>query len=71
MRPRIKTLQQRFMVFMVLPVALLLFATGFVGFFYARDALLEQWEEAAILRLQRPITWTCAWPAPRSGSACT
>ncbi len=53
MRPRIKTLQQRFMVFMVLPVALLLFATGFVGFFYARDALLEQWEEAAILRLQR------------------
>ena len=51
--PKIKTLQQRFVVFMVLPVALLLFATGSVGFFYARDALIEQWEEAAILRLQR------------------
>jgi sigma-B regulation protein RsbU (phosphoserine phosphatase) len=34
-------------------VALLLIAMGFVGFIYARDSLVNQWREAAILKLQR------------------
>jgi sigma-B regulation protein RsbU (phosphoserine phosphatase) len=51
--PKIKTLQQRFVVYMLVPVALLLWVMGTVGFFYARNAILSQWEEAAILKLQR------------------
>ena len=50
-RPR--SLQQRLSLFMILPVALLLIVMGAVGFFYARNLLLSQWQEAAILKLQR------------------
>lgn len=50
---RPKSLQQRLAIFMLLPVALLLIGMGFVGFIYARNSLLAQWREAAILRLQR------------------
>ena len=50
-RPR--SLQQRFTWFMILPVTLLLIGMGVAGFFYARDLLLDQWREAAILKLQR------------------
>ena len=50
---RIKTLQQRFVVYMLIPVALLLCVMGGFGFVYARNAILTQWEEAAILKLQR------------------
>ena len=50
---RPKNLQQRLTVFVLLPVALLLIGMGFVGFIYARNSLLVQWREAAILRLQR------------------
>jgi hypothetical protein len=38
---------------MFFPVALLLIAMGFAGFIYARDSLVKQWREAAILKLQR------------------
>ncbi len=48
-----KTLQQRFTLYMLLPVAILLFGMGYIGFIYAQDRLLEQWGEAAILKLQR------------------
>jgi sigma-B regulation protein RsbU (phosphoserine phosphatase) len=51
LRPR--TLQQRFALFLLLPVAILLFGIGLAGFFYARSALLAQFREATILRLQR------------------
>ncbi len=51
LRPR--SLQQRLSLFMFLPVAMLLIAMGFVGFIYARDSLVNQWREAAILKLQR------------------
>ncbi|MGE5310867.1 MAG: SpoIIE family protein phosphatase [Nitrospirota bacterium] len=51
LRPR--TLQQRFVLFLLLPVAVLLFGIGLAGFFYARSALLEEFREATILRLQR------------------
>jgi sigma-B regulation protein RsbU (phosphoserine phosphatase) len=50
-RPR--KLQQRLSVFLLLPVAILLFSVGVIGFVYIRQHLLTQWQEAAILRLQR------------------
>jgi sigma-B regulation protein RsbU (phosphoserine phosphatase) len=48
-----RTLQQRLVFFLLLPVAILLFGIGLAGLFYARDALLEEFREAAILKLQR------------------
>lgn len=48
-----KTLQQRLMLFLMLPVTVLLIAMGTVGFIYARDSILEQWREAGFLKLQR------------------
>lgn len=50
-RPR--SLRQRFSLFMILPVILLLIILGFAGFVYVRSLLLSQWREAAILKLQR------------------
>ena len=50
---RPKSLQQRLAIFVLFPVALLLLGMGFVGFIYARNSLLAQWREAAILKLQR------------------
>jgi sigma-B regulation protein RsbU (phosphoserine phosphatase) len=49
----IKTLQQRFVVYMLLPVAVLLAIMGAIGFYYARNTLIQQWEEASALKLQR------------------
>ena len=48
-----KSLQQRHLIFLILPVALLMFFIGFAGFIYARNLILSQWQEAAILKLQR------------------
>ncbi len=64
----IKSLKQRLALLVLLPVALLLVVTGFFGFLYARQSLLDEWQEAAILKLQRaahyidmrlggPISW--------------
>jgi adenylate cyclase len=64
----IRSLQQRLVLFLLLPAALLLFAMGFLGFIYARGIMLNQWREAAILKLERaahhvdmrlskPIVW--------------
>jgi sigma-B regulation protein RsbU (phosphoserine phosphatase) len=50
---RIKSLQQRLMLFLFLPVAALLIVMGMVGLFYGRNSLLDQWSEAAVLKLQR------------------
>ncbi|MBW2409453.1 MAG: hypothetical protein JRF72_06605, partial [Deltaproteobacteria bacterium] len=47
------SLQQRLSVFLLLPLALLLVIVGFTGFIYARNLLLNQWQEASILKLQR------------------
>jgi sigma-B regulation protein RsbU (phosphoserine phosphatase) len=49
----IQSLHQRITLFLILPVAVLLLAMGAVAFGYARNALLNQWTEATILRLQR------------------
>ena len=50
---RIKSLQQRLMLFLFLPVADLLIGMGIIGLVYARNSLLTQWREAAVLKLQR------------------
>lgn len=47
------SLQGRFALFLILPVTALLVVMGVAGFFYARDLLLDQWREAALLKLQR------------------
>jgi class 3 adenylate cyclase len=49
----LKSLNQRLALFLLLPVALLLFLTGFIGFVLARAVLLEEWREASLLKLQR------------------
>lgn len=48
-----KSLQQRLIVFLLLPVALILFFTGLFGFVYVRGNMLNDWREASILRLER------------------
>jgi sigma-B regulation protein RsbU (phosphoserine phosphatase) len=50
---RIKSLQLRFTLFMILPVGILLLILGSSAFFYARGLLLTQWREASLLKLQR------------------
>lgn len=50
---KVRSLQQRLMLFLLLPVAALLVAMGIMGFVYARNSLLTEWREAAILKLQR------------------
>lgn len=47
------SLRRRLMVLLLLPVALLLLGLGAVGFFYARDSLLDQWRGSAVLSLER------------------
>ncbi len=47
------SLQRRFILFLLLPVAVLLFAVGGFGWYFARQAILDQWREAAVLKLQR------------------
>jgi sigma-B regulation protein RsbU (phosphoserine phosphatase) len=50
---KFKTMQGRFTVYMLLPAGLLLVVGGLVGFFYARDSLLQQWRKTAVLELQQ------------------
>ena len=50
---KVRSLQQRLVLFLLLPVAVLLLGMGIVGFIYARNSLLTQWSEAAVLKLQR------------------
>ncbi|MBF0524142.1 MAG: HAMP domain-containing protein [Deltaproteobacteria bacterium] len=49
----LKSLQQRLFLFLVLPVSLLLIILDFFGFFLARNIMLDEWRESAILRLER------------------
>lgn len=47
------SLKKRLALFLILPAALLLAGTGFGGFIYARNLLLDQWQDGAILKLER------------------
>ncbi len=53
MRLQIKSLQQRLIIFLVLPVVIFLGAMGTVGYVYIRDSLYREWQQAATLRLER------------------
>ena len=50
-RPR--SLQQRLLLMLLLPVAALLLGLGGAGFIYTRDYLLAQWRQEALLSLSR------------------
>lgn len=41
------------MIFLILPVAIFLMVTGMSGYVYIRNSLLQEWQETAILRLER------------------
>lgn len=47
-----ENLQQKMALFLLLPVAGLLITMGWLGYLYAEHAILKEWQEAAILRLQ-------------------
>jgi adenylate cyclase len=49
----IKSLQQRLIIFLILPVAIFLVAIGVGGYFYIRSSLFKEWQASAILRLER------------------
>jgi len=49
----IKTLQQRIILLLLLPIAAVIIITGILGFLYAKENLLNEWRESAILKLQR------------------
>jgi sigma-B regulation protein RsbU (phosphoserine phosphatase) len=48
-----KSIQQRLAIFLLLPVFLLLLGMGAASYSYARKSMVNQWREAAILKLQR------------------
>lgn len=47
------SLEKRFLVLLLVPVAIVLIATGVAGFIYARGYLLDQWAETTRLRLEK------------------
>ncbi|MCA1988273.1 MAG: HAMP domain-containing protein [Desulfarculus sp.] len=49
---RLRTLRQRFLVLLLLPVLLLLGIAGLVGFWQLHERLLEQWRESALFSLE-------------------
>lgn len=49
----IKSLQQRLNLLVLLPAGLLLLLTGVFGFIYMSGALLDEWQDASIVKLQR------------------
>lgn len=50
---KIKTLQQRITLFVLMPVFLILAGMGWASFVMTRNALLLQWSETAIAKLQK------------------
>ena len=52
-RFRFKTLQARLLVLLLIPVVVILLAGGVASFWYARGIMLDQWNESAVIKLQR------------------
>ncbi|MDD9301804.1 MAG: hypothetical protein HUK40_05390 [Desulfobacter sp.] len=48
-----KTLQGRLVVLLLLPVFVIIFSGGVASFLFTRDMVLAQWNESALLKLQR------------------
>ncbi|MBI5252541.1 MAG: HAMP domain-containing protein [Desulfomonile tiedjei] len=47
------SLQRRFLLLLLLPVALILLAVGFTGWFFARSFLLDQWVDTTRVKLEK------------------
>lgn len=50
---KINSLQKRLIIFLILPVVILIVSSELLGFFFIRKNLLEEWQDIAILRLER------------------
>ena len=50
---KMKTLQQKLIVFVILPVAVILSSIGIAGYFYIRNGLSNRWQEIAVLQMER------------------
>ncbi|WP_024334237.1 adenylate/guanylate cyclase domain-containing protein [Desulfotignum balticum] len=48
-----RTLQGKLIILLLLPVFLIIFSGGALSFLYTRTALINQWNESAVLKLQR------------------
>jgi sigma-B regulation protein RsbU (phosphoserine phosphatase) len=48
-----RSLQQRTLIYILLPTFVLLLALSFIGFVFVRDLLISEWGTAAVSRLQR------------------
>ncbi len=52
-RFRFKTLQARLLILLLIPVVVILLLGGVASFWYARGIMLDQWNESAVVKLQR------------------
>ncbi len=52
-RFQFKRLQTRLLVSLLLPVLVMVLLGGVASFWYARDIMLDQWRESAVVKLQR------------------
>jgi adenylate cyclase len=50
---KMKSLQKKLIVFVILPVALILGSIGIAGFFYIRSGLSNLWQQIAVLQMER------------------
>ena len=50
---KLNSLQGRLLILVLLPVFCIIFLWGIASFIYTRDAMLAQWNESAVLKLQR------------------
>ena len=50
---KMKSLQQKIVVFVILPVAIILSSIGIAGYFYIRNGLSNRWQEIAVLQMER------------------
>ncbi len=69
---KFNSLQKRLVIFLIAPVALFFLGFGSLGYFYIRHLLLSEWQQTAILQLERaahtmdmalsgPIRWMQAF----------
>ena len=64
----INSLQKRLVVFLIVPVALFFLGFGTLGYFYIRHLLFSQWQQTAILQLERAAhTMDMALDGPMRG----
>ncbi len=50
---KFKSLQKRLLFFLIIPVALFMGASGLIGYNFIRDSLVKEWQQIAILRMER------------------